>query len=232
MQEVPAALVERFDLQAPWEVQAAQEEALPQGFVYLDEAAPGILWDARYATEDNFTGQVVPGYEANRIALSLAAVQGLIRAQAIAQEEGYQLLVWDGARPQRAVDWFVAWAQLPEDGRTREEHYPNLDKSQLMGEYVASRSGHSRGGSVDLTWLTLEGEAVDMGGSFDLMDPISHHGAKGISQTQADNRALLKQIMVQAGFEPYASEWWHYTLKDEPYPDTYFDFVITGSPAS
>ena len=204
--------------------------ALPEGFVYLDEAAPGIRWDAKYATEDNFTGRIVDGYEANRIALSREMAQVLIRAQAIATEKGYRLLVWDAARPQRAVDDFVAWSKEPEDGRTKEAHYPSLRKDELFGEYIARRSGHSRGGAVDLTLLTPEGEEVDMGSDFDLMDPRSHHGAKGLTKAQQANRELLCSIMKQAGLNPYKSEWWHYSLQQEPYPDTYFDFVIGGTP--
>lgn len=203
---------------------------LPEGLVYLDEAAPGIAWDALYATCDNFTGTVVDGYEANRIALSLQAAKGLIKAQSLAKEKGFQLLIWDAARPQRAVDHFVRWVNAPEDNKTREKHYPRLNKGQLLGEYIASRSGHSRGSCVDLTLLTLEGEPLDMGGGFDLMDERSHHGAKGLTKEQNRNRRLLKDIMESSGFNAYSSEWWHYMLKKEPYPDTYFDFVIGPTP--
>ncbi|MEG2859301.1 MAG: M15 family metallopeptidase [Clostridia bacterium] len=199
---------------------------LPVGFVYLDEAIPGMLWDAKYATTDNFTGKIVDGYEANRIALTRQVANGLITAQALAREEGLQLLVWDAARPQRAVDCFVRWSEAPEDDLTRTRHYPNLDKSQLFGEYIARRSGHSRGCAVDLTLVDETGAPLDMGGDFDLMDARSHHGARDVGKRQAANRKLLRRIMLDAGFDDYESEWWHYTVKDEPFPDRYFDFVI------
>ena len=234
MQDMPVAIVEQAQENAAMAFETgalAELYVLPEGFVYLDEAAPGICWDAKYATEDNFTGQIVSGYRSNRIALSQEAAQGLIEAQALAREKGYQLLIWDAARPQRAVDCFVAWSEAPEDLKTKAAHYPRLEKSQLFGEYIAKRSGHSRGGAVDLTLLTLDGEELDMGGGFDLMDERSHHGAKGITKAQTRNRNTLKAIMEEAGFKPYASEWWHYSLTDEPYPKTYFDFVIGGKAA-
>ncbi len=205
------------------------QSTLPDGFVYLDEELGGILWDAKYATEDNFTGAVVDGYEANRIACSVEVMEGLTKAQELAAAEGYTLLIWDSARPQRAVDRFVEWSREPEDGSTKEKHYPNLSKSSLFQNgYIARRSGHSRGCAVDLTLVDAKtGEEIDMGGGFDLMDERSHHGAKGISAEQAENRNVLKNIMQRAGFQSYSAEWWHYSLRDEPYPNTYFDFSIT-----
>jgi D-alanyl-D-alanine dipeptidase len=141
---------------------------------------------------------------------------------------GFGLLLWDGYRPQRAVDCFLCWSRQPENGRTKRRHYPNIDRAEMIERgYVAARSGHSRGSSVDLTLFHLDtGELAAMGGAHDLMDPISHHGAAGITAVEARNRRHLRSVMEACGFSAYASEWWHYTLEDEPYPDTYFDFPI------
>ncbi len=223
------------DLPAGQGMPILQEEAfrLPDGFAYLDEAVPGVYWDAKYASSDNFTGTPVDGYKANRVACSKKMALALIRARDLAAEKGLSLLVWDAARPQRAVDRFVEWSQAPEDGKTRNAHYPNLRKTQLFQEgYIARRSGHTRGAAVDLTLMDKSGETLDMGGGFDLMDDQSHHGAKGLTRLQTKNRNLLKSIMRAAGLNAYGSEWWHYSLADEPFPGTYFDFVIGGEAAA
>ena len=201
---------------------------MKEDFVFVDEVIPGIRWDAKYATWDYFTGKRVDGYLANRIVGSRALCAALEGARARAEALGFGLLLWDGYRPQRAVDCFLRWAELPEDGRTKPRHYPNLDRAGMFEQgYVAVKSGHSRGSTVDLTLYDLtSGELAPMGGYHDLMDPISHHGAKGISHSEARNRRYLRSIMEGCGFEAYGCEWWHYTLKPEPYPDSYFDFPI------
>jgi len=198
-------------------------------FVYVDECLPGVRWDAKYATWDNFTGKPVDGYLANRIVGTRALGAALKKARDEAASCGVDLLLWDGYRPQRAVDCFVRWAEQPEDGRTKPRHYPNIDRSDMFEEgYVAVRSGHTRGSTVDLTLYDLAtGELTPMGGGHDLMDPISHHGATGITPAEARNRQTLRSIMAASGFRHYDCEWWHYTLEDEPYPDTYFDFPIS-----
>jgi zinc D-Ala-D-Ala dipeptidase len=198
-------------------------------FVFVDELVSGIRWDAKYATWDNFTGKPVDGYVANRIVGSRALCAALERARDAAASRGFGLLLWDGYRPQRAVDCFVRWSKRPEDGRTKLRHYPNIDRAAMFERgYVATRSGHSRGGAVDLTlYRPATGELAPMGGHHDLMDSISHHGATGITPLEASNRRFLCSIMEACGFRSYDSEWWHYTLNDEPYPDTYFDFPIT-----
>lgn len=195
------------------------------GFVWLDEAVPSLFWDAKYASSDNFTGAAVDGYGVNRVAGTEELAAGLVRAAQRARREGLRLLVWDAYRPQRAVDCFLRWCAAPEDGRTKARHYPNISKAQIVPlGYVAARSGHSRGSAVDLTLAHMDGGLLDMGGGFDLMDEISHHGAN-VGAEAARNRLLLKGIMEESGFEAYENEWWHYTLRNEPYPDTYFDFV-------
>jgi D-alanyl-D-alanine dipeptidase len=196
--------------------------------VFVDEHVSGIYWDAKYATWDNFTGKPVDGYVANRIAGTTALCAALERARAEAASHGFGLLLWDGYRPQRAVDSFLRWSQQPEDGRTKSRHYPNIDRTDLFAKgYVAAKSGHSRGSTVDLTLFHLDtGERAPMGGDYDLMDMSSHHRAEGIAQVDAQNRQCLRSIMEACGFSSYDCEWWHYTLADEPYPDTYFDFPI------
>ncbi|ADD44990.1 D-Ala-D-Ala dipeptidase VanX [Stackebrandtia nassauensis] len=198
-------------------------------FVFVDEAVPGIRWDAKYATWDNFTGKPVDGYLVNRILGTRALCAALERARKEAASLDFGLLLWDGYRPQRAVDRFMRWSEQPEDGRTKRRHYPNIARTEMFElGYVDAKSGHSRGSTVDLTLYHLAtGELVPMGGDHDLMDPVSHHGATGITPTEAENRRHLRSIMETAGFRAYPYEWWHYTLEDEPYPDTYFDFPIT-----
>ena len=197
-------------------------------FVFVDEFVPGIRWDAKYATWDNFTGKPVDGYAANRIVGTRALCDALAAARDEAAAHGFGLLLWDGYRPQRAVDCFLRWSTWPEDGRTKQRHHPNIGRAQMIDEgYVATRSGHSRGSTVDLTMYHLgTGDLVSMGGDHDLMDPISHHHAAGVPALAARHRRQLRSIMLGCGFRPYEREWWHYTLADEPYPDTYFDFPI------
>jgi D-alanyl-D-alanine dipeptidase len=197
-------------------------------FGFVDERVPGIRWDAKYATWDNFTGKPVDGYLANRIVGTRALCSALERARVDAETLGFGLLLWDGYRPQRAVDCFLRWSEQPEDGRTKPRHYPKIDRAEMFDiGYVAVKSGHSRGSTVDLTLYHLAtGELATMGGGHDLMDSISHHGAKGITQAAAVNRQHLRSLMDASGFSSYACEWWHYTLRDEPYPDTYFNFPV------
>ncbi|WP_459250312.1 D-Ala-D-Ala dipeptidase VanX [Streptomyces youssoufiensis] len=198
-------------------------------FVFVDELIPGIRWDAKYATWDNFTGRPVDGYLTNRIVGTRALCAALERAQEKAESLGFGLVLWDGYRPQRAVDCFLRWSRQPEDGRTKARHYPNIDRAEMFEKgYVAAKSGHSRGSTVDLTLYDLTtGELAPMGGGHDLMDSLSHHGAAGITRAEAAHREHLRSIMEACGFAAYACEWWHYTLRAEPYPDTYFDFPIT-----
>ena len=198
-------------------------------FVFVDEFVSGIRWDAKYATWDNFTGKPVNGYQANRIVGTRALCAALEGARGKAESLDFGLLLWDGYRPQRAVDRFLRWSEQPEDGRTKLRHYPNIDRSEMFERgYVSAKSGHSRGSTVDLSLYHLAtGDLAPMGGDHDFMDSTSHHGATGITAVEAQNRQDLCSIMEACGFRRYDCEWWHYTLTDEPYPDTYFDFPIT-----
>lgn len=197
-------------------------------FVFVDELVSGVRWDAKYATWDNFVGKPVDGYLANRIVGTRALCGALEEARDKAESLGFGLLLWDGYRPQRAVDCFLRWAKQPEDGRTKARHYPNIPRAEMVERgYVSAKSGHSRGSTVDLTLFQLDtGELAPMGGDHDLMDAVSHHGARGVTQVEAANRQHLRAVMETCGFSSYDCEWWHYTLRHEPYPHAYFDFPI------
>jgi D-alanyl-D-alanine dipeptidase len=199
-------------------------------FVYLDEAIPGLRWDAKYATWDNFTGAPVSGYIVNRIIGTRKMSAALNGVKRQAEKLGYGLLLWDGYRPQRAVDHFLRWANSAENDTTKSRYYPNIDRKSMVSQgYIAAKSGHSRGSTIDLTLYCLGANAMlPMGGYFDLMDRISHHASRGISDEEMENRKLLKGLMEEFGFLPYEYEWWHYTLINEPFPDTYFD-VVAGA---
>jgi D-alanyl-D-alanine dipeptidase len=197
-------------------------------FVFVDELLVGIRWDAKYATWDNFTGRPVDGYEANRIVGPRALCSALQNARDNAASSGFGLLLWDAYRPQRAVDCFLRWSNQPEDGRTKRRHYPNIERPEIVSQgYVAAKSGHSRGSAIDLTLFDLAtGTLAPMGGDHDVMDSVSHHGARGITPVEARNRRVLCSIMQASGFSALDCEWWHYSLREEPYPNTYFDFPI------
>jgi D-alanyl-D-alanine dipeptidase len=202
---------------------------MERGFVFLDEIVHGVRWDAKYATWDNFTGKPVDGYEVNRVAGTRALAYALLEAQRRAAALGCGLLLWDGYRPKRAVDCFLRWSTQPEDRLTKEKYYPNITRTEMLAKgYVALQSSHSRGSAVDLTLYRLDTNAlVSMGGGFDLMDERSHHAAQGISEEEARHRGLLRSIMENSGFQAYSFEWWHYVLRNEPYPDSYFDFSVS-----
>lgn len=200
------------------------------GFAFVDELVPHVRWDAKYATWDNFTGKPVDGYRVNRIVGTRELCAALTQARDRAAALGFGILLWDGYRPQRAVDAFQRWAEEPEppDGGRKAIHHPAISRPEMFEKgYVATRSGHSRGSTVDLTLFDLaSGDLLDMGGGHDLMDEISHHGANGVSGVATRNRSRLCSVMESCGFERYDSEWWHYSLIDESFPDTYFDFPV------
>ncbi|MCY4214982.1 MAG: M15 family metallopeptidase [Gammaproteobacteria bacterium] len=190
-------------------------------------AIPGLELRIRYAGSDNFVGAPVPGYEAPLCLLTEPAVAALARAQARAESLGLRLRVYDCYRPQRAVDRFVDWAADPDDDATRPTYYPNLEKSDLIRKgYIAERSGHSRGSTVDLTLIRDDGAPLDMGTPWDFFDPRSWTDSPAVSAPARRNRQLLRRIMARSGFSNYAKEWWHYTLDDEPLPDRYLDLPV------
>jgi D-alanyl-D-alanine dipeptidase len=201
---------------------------LPDGFVYVTDEIPTAILEIRYYSEDNFVGTVVDGYHAPKAILTEEAAQALKKAADNLYEQGYYIKIFDAYRPQSAVDHFIRWAKDLDDTKMKEKYYPDLDKSVLFElGYIAEKSGHSRGSTVDLTLVDVStGKELDMGSGFDFFGEISNHGTDLITEEQEKNRNILRDAMVDAGFEVYPEEWWHYKLKDEPYPDTYFDFPV------
>ena len=205
--------------------------ALGQDLVDVRVLDASIGADMRYARADNFVGEAVDGYVAAKCLLSRPAAEALARVQSNLTEDGFGLLVFDCYRPQRAVDHFVRWAADTADVRTKAEYYPYVQKSRLFDEgYIASRSGHSRASTVDLTLglRSADGsiEPLDMGTPFDFFDPRSNTEAPNLAPDQLASRLRLRDAMEAGGFRNYVAEWWHYTLRDEPYPDEYFDLPI------
>lgn len=190
-------------------------------FADVGAMIPAAVIDMRYAGENNFTGKRVDGYKRAKCLLSRPAAEALERASADLAAMGLKFRVHDCYRPQRAVDQFMRWAATG-DQSTKPAYYPNIEKSRLFAEgYLAERSGHSRGSTVD---LTIEG--LDMGGSYDLFDPLSNTDDPRPAAAQRANRMLLRLVMEKHGFRPYDLEWWHFTLESEPYPDSYFDRAV------
>ena len=208
---------------------ADERHPLPDGFVYLDQAIPDLVVDLRYVTGENFIGRPVDGYRHAHAILSDPAAAALAEVQAALRPYGLGLKVFDAYRPQRAVDHFVRWSEDPEDRSTKPDYYPDVAKQDLFAEgYIAARSGHSRGSTVDLAIVFRDGTGssheLDMGSPFDFFGPISWPDSAQVSAQQRANRLLLQRLMTAFGFAPYAREWWHFTLRDEPYRETYFDF--------
>lgn len=201
--------------------------SMPDDFVYVSDIAPEIRFDMRYFTNNNFIGAPVDGYEKPVAILTRAAALALKKAGEICRAAGYAICLFDAYRPQTAVNHFIRWAQNP-DTRTQAAYYPHFTKPALLEKgYIATRSSHSRGSTVDMTLVSLKtGKALDMGSSFDFFDPLSHHGAAGLTTMQIENRQILISLMKTCGFTTFPLEWWHYTLQDEPYPDHYFDFPV------
>ncbi len=204
------------------------QNQLPEQFVYVKELIPDIVLDIRYAGSHNFVGKPIRGYKQPRAILSRPAAEALYKIQQELKNIGYCLKIFDAYRPQRAVNHFVEWARIKNDTLMKEEFYPDIDKNELFqAGYIATKSGHSRGGTVDLTLIDANsGEELNMGGTYDFFGETSHHHTSEISSEQKQNRELLKRIMNKHGFRPYLHEWWHYTLRLEPYPETYFDFEV------
>ena len=205
-----------------------ESNVLPAGFVYLDEVIPGLRQEMNYFSHDNFVGEPIDGYLKPHAILSLPAATALAAVQQDLSEYGLGLKIFDAYRPQRAVNHFIRWAHDLEDNRMKEKHYPFIDKSRLFeAGYISSHSGHSRGSTVDLTLIELHtGENLDMGGIFDFFGPESWSAAPTPKPSQRANRLLLRSLMEKHGFRHYDKEWWHFTLNNEPYPQTYFDFVV------
>lgn len=195
-------------------------------WIDVHELAPGIETEIRYATPSNFVGDVIDGYHTPRCVLVEPAARALACVQRSLEPQGLGLRVYDCYRPQRAVDYFARWAEDLSDQRTKPTYYPHVDKTELFKDgYIARRSGHSRGSTVDLT-LVAGGMPLEMATPFDFFDPASHTDSPSISDNARRNRTRLRVAMEACGFENLPEEWWHYTLRDEPYPDRYFDFPV------
>lgn len=183
-----------------------------------------------YAGKDNFTATMVPGYQANQCLLQQKAAEAVLKVAQQAERLGYRLQLLDCYRPQRASAYFMQWVADTADQKTKAAYYPRVEKSDLNQAYIAAHSGHSRASTVDLTLLRKHSsgqwQAIDMGGAYDLFDPLSHSDSSAITVEQKANRLLLKDLMQQQGFTPYQLEWWHFTLQNETYPNTYFDFEV------
>ena len=204
---------------------------MPEGFAYLGDIDPTIAQDMRYAGADNFTGAPVAGYKAAECVLARPVAEALARVQAGLKEGGRTLIVYDCYRPARAVAAFNAWAKA--GGRARDPRWhPKIARNQLVAQgYIAARSGHSSGGSVDLGLAerTRGGvKPLDMGGAFDLFDRRSHTATPGLTPNQRANRKALVDAMGRAGFANYRREWWHFTFRNEPFKGRAFDFEVAG----
>ena len=200
------------------------------GFVVLADYVPHIVQEIRYYSTYNFIGERIDGYEEPCALLTKEAARAL---KAVSNEmivRGYRLKVFDAYRPAFAVKHFVLWGIEDQDIRMKPYFYPDLQKQELFEKgYIAKKSSHSRGSTVDLTLLDMStGGELDMGSPFDLFSVVSHPDYKGITEQQYENRMMLQRVMVRSGFEPIDCEWWHFTLKDEPYPDTYFEFPVSA----
>ena len=198
------------------------------GFVALADAAPEILQDIRYYTTYNFMGCRVEGYEAPCALLTREAAEALTLAAKLAIKRELRLKIFDAYRPQRAVDHFVRWVEDSNDMIMKPWFYPEVEKSSLYElDFIGARSSHSRGSAVDLTLLDMRtGRDLDMGGPFDFFGARSNFSWDGLTCEQSQNRWLLRNLMTHCGFLPLESEWWHFRLKDEPYPNTFFDFPV------
>lgn len=205
-----------------------QDENLENNFSNIKNVIPSIETDIRYFGSHNFTGRPVVGYDAPVAILSTKATLALKKVQKELNKEGLGLKVFDGYRPQRAVTSFELWAKDINDTIAKREFYPEIDKRDLFTlGYIASKSGHTRGSTIDLTIINLQtNQELDMGSPFDFFGTISHHITTVITPQQKNNRELLRTTMLKHGFKEYAEEWWHYTLIEEPFPETYFDFVV------
>ncbi|MBQ3330940.1 MAG: M15 family metallopeptidase [Ruminococcus sp.] len=202
----------------------------PSGFVLLADYVPAVIQEIRYYSTYNFIGDRIDGYEEPCALLTKEAARALRAVSNELSVQGYRLKVFDAYRPVCAVRHFILWGIEDQDIRMKPYFYPDLEKQELFEKgYIAKQSSHSRGSAVDLTLLDMRtGKEPDMGGPFDFFGELSHPGYRGVTQEQYENRMILQRAMIRGGFEPIDCEWWHFTLRDEPYPDTYFDFPVSS----
>jgi D-alanyl-D-alanine dipeptidase len=235
-----------------WPVLSFSATKIPKGFVYLRQMDPSIVQEMRYFGPHNFIGRWIDGYKANECILTREAAENLSKVQHELKQSNLSLKVYDCYRPQRAVDDFIAWSQLPNTNTMQKEFYPNLQKKQLFEQgYVMAKSGHSRGSTVDLTIINtpsakqaeyspakpliacyaaylqrFKDNSIDMGTGYDCMDTSAHSDNTKINTVAFYNRTMFRAIMEKYGFKNYEKEWWHFTLVNEPYPEQYFNFLV------
>ncbi|MBR5979774.1 MAG: M15 family metallopeptidase [Oscillospiraceae bacterium] len=203
----------------------------PSGFVVLADYIPAAVQEIRYHSSYNFIGDRIDGYEEPCALITIEAARALKSVSNELIVQGYRLKVFDAYRPVMAVKHFVLWGIEDQDIRMKPYFYPDLEKQELFNKgYIAKRSSHSRGSAVDLTLLDMKtGKEADMGGPFDFFSELSHPDFRGITDEQYENRMTLRRSMLRNGFEPIDCEWWHFVLRDEPYPDTYFEFPVSSA---
>ena len=203
-------------------------QKLPNGFVYLEDVDASIQKELRYLSNNNFIGKKIDGYKNNCVIITEQAAHQLKKVQTELLKKGLSLKVFDAYRPQEAVNHFVKWAKVLSDTLMKQEYYPKVPKSQLFNQgYIASKSGHTRGSTVDLTIIDVKtGKELDMGSPYDFFGVQSHPLHSNLSKEQKDNRMLLRKVMLENNFKPYENEWWHFTLRNEPFRNTYFNFSI------
>lgn len=201
---------------------------LPDGFVYVKDIIPDIDVELRYYSQHNFVGDTIEGYTANKLILTKEAADALKKVQDELQDHNLCLKVYDGYRPQRAVNHFVVWAKQLHDTINKQQFYPDVQKQHLFRDgYIASKSGHSRGSTLDLTIIDGHtGKPLDMGSPYDFFGKASWVAHPDLTEVQKKNRKLLQEVMIKHNFRNYDKEWWHFTLRWEPFPETYFDFII------
>ena len=206
------------------------EAAAAADFVVVSQVIPDAILEIRYHSTFNFVGDRIDGYDEPCALLTREAALALKEASDDLMAQGYRIKIYDAYRPQDAVNHFVRWAKDLGDTRMKAYFYPEVDKSQLFSSgYIAKRSGHSRGSTVDITLFDLStGKDADMGGTFDYFGDASHYEYKKLTPEQKNNRLILRKAMTAHGFKPISTEWWHFTLIDEPYPDTYFNFPVSS----
>ena len=235
-----------------FKITSMASDNIPEGFVDIEKVIPSVQMEIRYYVPHNFVGERVDGYLTPKCYLTMEAATALANVQKDLEEFSLSLKIYDCYRPQRAVDHFVRWAKDINDIKTKKEFYPNVDKRNLFSDgYIDSKSSHSRGSTVDLTIVAFPSlkqqnyipgqklyecylpaekrfrdNSIDMGTGFDCFHKLSNTGNKSIGRQQKNNRLLLKSLMEKHGFKNYDLEWWHYTLKNEPYPNLYFDFPV------
>jgi D-alanyl-D-alanine dipeptidase len=201
---------------------------LPKGFVYVEDVIPSIKVELRYFSNNNFLAKPVEGYKKDVAILSVQAANALKNVQEELKKYNLSIMIYDSYRPQTAVNHFVRWARDLNDTINKSAFYPNVKKQHLFQEgYIASQSGHSRGSTMDITLVDVNTcEPLDMGSPYDFFGPESWVENTNLTTQQRANRMLLQTIMLKHGFRNYPKEWWHFTLRHEPFPDTYFDFPV------